>query len=229
MKKSFLLAIISLVFNLLSAQDCSFFTMKEGVMFKYESYNSKDKLESSSKTEVLSVSTSGGKTTATTQMTSYDKKGEEVYTSEIPVICDNGELIIDMKSLIPEETLAGFKDMEVNIVTDNLTIPSNASPGQKLNDGHLSISVSTSGMSLGTYKFDITNRQVVGKEKISVAGKEYSALKITYDFDAKAMMVNKKYKIADYYVEGIGMVKSITYKSDGEKVESYTILKEYKL
>lgn len=196
-------------------------------MLKYESYNAKDKLESSSKTELLSVSTSGKRTTAIAEITSFDKKGKETYKTEVPIICDNGELIIDMKSMIPEETLEGFKDMDVNIETDNLIIPKNAQPGQKLNDGHMSISVSTNGMSIGTFRFDITNREVKGKEKITVDGKEYTALKITYDFDTKVMIMNKQFKVADWYVEGLGVVKSVTYKSDGEKIVSYTLLKEH--
>ncbi len=227
MKKISLSALILLLFSSVWAQNCSYYPMKKGTMLTYESYNSKDKLESSSKTELLSVSTSGNKTTATAEVASYDKKGEEVYKTEVPIVCNKGELIIDMKSLIPEETLEGFKNMDVDITTDNLTIPKDAAPGQKLNDGHMSISVSTSGMSMGTFKFDITNRLVEGKEKITVEGKEYSALKITYDFAAKAMIINKQYKVADWYVEGLGMVKSVTYKSDGNSIVSYTLLKEF--
>ena len=229
MKKISLILLSSLIVNLISAQNCSYFPMKKGVFLKYESYSSKDKLESSSKTEIREVSSSGDKTTATTEITSFDKKGKEVYKTELPVICDNGELIIDMKSLIPEETLEGFKDMDVKIETDNLIIPNNAKPGQKLNDGHMSISVTTNGMDLGTFKFDITNREVSGQEKITVDGKEYTALKISYNFDTKVMIVNKQYKIADWYVEGLGVVKSVTYKSDGKSIVSYTILKEHNL
>ncbi len=227
MKKITLLILSSFIISSIWAQNCSYYPLKKGTMMRYETYNAKDKLESSNKTEILSIATSGNKTTATTEVTSYDKKGEEVYQTEVPIICDNGELIIDMKSMIPEETLEGFKDMDVDIKTDNLTIPKNAQPGQQLNDGHMSISVSSSGMALGTFKFDITNRKVVGEEKITVDGKEYSAMKITYDFDTKVMIMNKQFKVADWYVDGLGVVKSVTYKSDGEKVVSYTLLKEH--
>lgn len=114
MKKiSFSVFLILLLFSSISAQDCSYFPMKKGTVLKYESYTAKDKLESSSRSEILSVISSGNKTTATVNMTSFDNKGKEVYNSEVPVICEDGELIFDMKSLIPEETLAGFKDMDI--------------------------------------------------------------------------------------------------------------------
>lgn len=106
-------------------------------------------------------------------------------------------------------------------------IPKDAKLGQKLNDGHMSISVTSNGMALGTFNFDITNREVNEKENITVDGKEYSALKISYDFTTKVMMMNKKFKVTDWYVNTLGVVKSVTYKSDGKSIVSYTLLKEY--
>lgn len=227
--KNFLFILIgNLVFNTLSAQNCSYFTMKQGAFFKYEEYDSKDKMESSYTTEIIKVESSGNKTTATTKVHVYDKKEKETYTAEMPIVCENGNLIINIKDLIPKESMEAYKEMDLTLDSDNLIVPSNLSVGQKLNDGKMTMTISSSGQTIMTMYFIITDRVVEKKETITILDKEYLATKITYNMNIDMSIMKQSFKNAEWYVEGLGMVKSQQLKEKTNEVMSTTKLVEFK-
>ena len=70
-------------------------------------------------------------------------------------------------------------------------------------------------MTFMTMTFAVKNRKVEKKEKLTVGAGTYDAYKITYDMDFK-MLFKKSIKVAQWVVNGVGMIKSETYNSKGE-------------
>ena len=80
---------------------CSiYFPQQIGTELTYENYNAKDKLESTDRFKVLSVTEEGDSTKIDVEAASYDKKGEEVFNSSFSYTCKDGVFRISMESML---------------------------------------------------------------------------------------------------------------------------------
>lgn len=214
-----LLTVISTI--TLNAQDCANgIYFKEGSSFEMQSFNAKDKLQSSVTHVIKEVRSNGASMDATLISKVMDDKGKPVGESEYEVKCNNGIYEVNMNKFMDPAAMKSFEEMQVTIEGNNLEMPAQATAGTKLNDGNLKIIIE--GPFPMTNTVDITNRTVEGNESITTPAGTFDCIKISYDVNAK-FVVKVKSRVEEWYSPGTGVVLSKNYDSKG-KLQGYTQL-----
>ncbi|WKK79476.2 TapB family protein [Marivirga arenosa] len=203
--------------------DCNpYYLLEEGRKWTTANYNAKDKYQGKQHYEVLEVSEESGKLVAKMMLTSYDKKDEIVLEEEVEFVCKDGVLQMDMTKYMPQETMESFKEMDVEIEFDAVTIPEELEVGQYLEDGGIDMKVN--GPIPIKMSVKIQDRKVMAKEKIEVPAGSYEAFKINSIVKFEAMMTRET-KTVDWVAEKVGVVRSEQYDKKG-KLSGYTVLTE---
>jgi len=112
------------------------------------------------------------------------------------------------------ESTNQYKSFETKVETENVTIPTNAKPGDVLPDGKVVATIITPGMPI-TITVNLTNRKVEANETITTPAGTFNCLKITYDFSLK-MLLTLRGKAAQWYADGVGLVKTENYNKKGK-------------
>lgn len=209
------------------AQDCeSLVPFEEGTLWEIQSYDKKGNPEDVMTQKVTGVSeTEEGKKVEIHQVLK-DKKDELVAESDYAMTCNRGIYKVSMERMMTSESMASFKDMEVEIEGDDIEFPSNLSVGKRLNDANLKISMvnSTAGIPMMSLTTRVYNRKVEAQEKVTVGAGEFDAYVITYDVEAKTI-IKVQTKGKDWYVPGVGIVKSEYYNKKGKLTGSQELVK----
>ncbi len=200
------------------AQCNPYYDFKEGASWEITNYNAKDKVSGRQMNTIKTMEELSNGWNAEMNMKSYDKKDELIFDKDIEVGCEGGVIKLDMNRFFPEETMQAFKDMDMNIETTNLEIPSDLEVGKVLNDG----SIKMSGSIPFTMEVNITNRKVVGRESVTTSAGTFDCYKITYTVKSKSIM-SMESKGADWIAENVGMVKSENYNKN-DKLQGYSLL-----
>lgn len=215
-------------FQLASAQCHEYFQFAEGKSWTYENFNDKDKLQGSQLQMVTAFEERGNGYTATLNVKSFDKKGEEAGDGELEMTCDDGTFTFDMRRFVSEEQMSALENFAVEVEAENLTYPSDLQPGQSLPDG--SITVTAVGTTVPMkITVNITNRKVEAVESVSTPAGDFDALKITSNSTMTNQMgINMTFEFeqVEWIAREVGMVKSESYRKG--KMQGYTVLKEMK-
>ena len=213
--------------EILNAQDCDFYYPQEiGDEIELQHFDQKDKLIGTSLQKIKDVHTiSGGREIVITS-TYTDKKGEVAAEGDFSVKCTDGVFYFDMTNYLNQQNMEAYKDMEVEVTSDELDIPKNAQPGTKLKDGKVTMNIKNGGMPLMNMTINIFNRKIEGTETITTPAGTFDCLKITYDSETK-MIATIRNSTTEYYAKNAGMVKSESYNKNG-KLTSYSILSRLK-
>jgi len=216
--------ILSIPYKSWAQSDCNpYFLLKEGRKWTSANYNAKDKYQGKQSYEVLSLEEeSDGKLIANVMLISYDKKDKVVMEKEVEFTCKDGVVEIDMSKYIPEETMEGFKNMDVEMEFEAITIPENLEAGQYLEDGGVNMTIS--GPMQMNMEIKIQDRKVMAKENIEVPAGTYEAWKINSIMKLD-MMMTRETKIVEWIAKNVGVVRSEQYDKKG-KLNSYTVLTE---
>lgn len=230
MRKFILINLILLFTTSTFAQDCSFYIpFEEGKGFRYENFNKRDKLQSISDIEIVSVDKVTHGTEAIMAAKSYDKKEKLLFEGEYPIVCTGNELLIDMQSLMNPAMMEGFSDMEVSISSMDIVIPENPKIGDKLPDAEMEIKVNTGDMTISEMVISMKNRVVEARETITTPAGTFDCIKLTYEnhMDTKAMGISRNVvtKVSEYYAPDVGNVKSEFFDQKGN-LDSYNLLVE---
>ena len=235
--KRLLIPILSLtLFATGSFAQCNnaFYSLEEGSEFEMTTYNKKDKLQSRIVNAVSEVEETGNAYEATFHSTIYDKKDEMVSDGEFVVICEDGNISVDMQRLTSSMAqLTAYNEMEVESEVSFLEIPSSLEVGQSLPDGHTTIKVKMGegNMAMTTMMIDVVNRKVEAKENLTTPAGTFECYKITYDTDLNTKMMgfsNKtSFSSAEWVARGVGVVKTESYDKKG-RLNSYSLLTDLK-
>lgn len=213
-----------------AAQDCSgYYLLTNDAEYELLNYDRKDKLTGRVHYKVTSINSSPAKTEATIHSKIFDEKGKLTTEGNYTVTCQEGSILIDMRSLLNPDMLAAYRNMEMKMKGDQMDYPSGLTAGQKLKDGSLTIDVldKESGQQLSSMVMNITGRTVGEQESINVPAGAYNAFKINQDMEmrTKAMGMNMpatRIQTVEYFVPGVGMVRSESYRNG--KLLSYSVL-----
>jgi hypothetical protein len=208
------------------AQDCSFYSLSEGMVTAYQNLDAKGKLASTNRSTCLSVSNVGTSKVYRMKSEFADAKNNNQSTKEYGMKCEGGEFFVDMQSLVDPKSMEAFKGMEISIDSKDLIYPSGLAAGQVLPDANITISAGTGGVSILNLIIKVTNRQVVGPESVTVPAGTFECFKITYDVETK-MMFKVNATVAEYVNMGVGMVKTETFDKKGN-IAGTTLLVELK-
>ncbi|GAB5476439.1 MAG: hypothetical protein Mars2KO_45380 [Maribacter sp.] len=200
-----------------SQENCSkYYPMKEGSFFEYTMYDKKGKTEGVTSYTISEVSTDGGATSATFDLTFTDKKGKEVYNSDYTIQCSGDGISIDYKSLFPAQMMKQYEDMglEMDISGTDIQLPNDLSVGKELDDANISVAMKMSGMKMNI-SVDQTNRKVEKKESITTPAGTFECYVITETASSTTMGATRETVNKLWLAEGVGMIKQESYKQNG--------------
>ncbi len=209
-----------------NAQDCKYyFTLDEGTELTVKHYDKKGKVSGTSVRKLVKKEMKGDAVEAEFSIHYEDKKGKNPIDSDLGMRCENGKFYIDMSQYLDQNSLSAYKDMEMEMESDELLVPSNISQGQKLEDGKITMTVKNQGMNIMTMAVNITNRLVEATEQLKTPAGTFDCAVITYDIQSKIGFMNVSTKGKEWYAEEIGVVKSESYDKRG-KLVGYTVLEK---
>ncbi|SMG28382.1 hypothetical protein SAMN05661096_01698 [Marivirga sericea] len=216
--------VIFMPFKSISQSDCNpYFLLKEGRKWTSANYNAKDKYQGKQSYEVTSLTEDADKLIASVMLISYDKKDKVVMEKEVEFVCKDGIVELDMSKYIPEETMESFKEMDMQVEFDAVTIPENLVVGEYLQDGGIDITIS--GPMKMNMSVKIQDRKVMAKESIEVPAGSYEAYKINSIIKFDAMVTTRESKNIEWVAKNVGVVRSEQYDKKGD-LNSYTVLTE---
>jgi archaellum component FlaF (FlaF/FlaG flagellin family) len=224
MKKILLIAALLFINKVSNAQCNQYFKVKKGTNFTMSNYNAKGKLQGKTIQKVTEYSESSNGFEATFEITSVDKKGEQTLVGSSNMKCANGVIIFDMNDMFPQEQMKSFENMDITMQGENLELPNNLKVGQQLKDANMVMNIDASPMKF-TFKINITDRKVIGKETLNTPAGTYNCFKVSQKLMMKTMGTIEMNSI-EWFSENIGLVKSETYDKKNT-LKSYTLLTTY--
>lgn len=220
------LFLIAFAFQFSTGQNtCSqYYTMAEGATMQYTNYNKKGKEDGTIDYKVTNVNNSGGVTSATMAMTINDRKGNSL-NSEYGIVCEGDVVKIDFESLMNEQMLNQFGDMEMEVTGTDLEIPNNLSVGQELPDANINIKVSMGGAMNMNMNVETFNRKVEKRETVTTPAGSFDCFVLYSDTKTKMMVGNQVFPSRTWIAEGIGMIKQESYNKSGKLMGSSLLTK----
>jgi hypothetical protein len=202
------------------------YPVKDGTEIEYKDFDPKDKLNGSSIQKINKIVEDGDNITVGIDYEGFDKKGEPLINGNFEVRCVDGTFYMDMKNLLDGNTLSAYKDMEVEVNSNDMAYPANMSAGTQLPDADITVGISSGGVKMFTMTVFVTNRQVEGIENVTTPAGTFECYKISFDMETK-MMVKVQAKTTQWIAEDIGMVRTENYNKKG-KLQGYTVLTSIK-
>lgn len=197
------------------AQECAGFTLKEGSGFEMNNYDGKGKAIGKIIYKIAKVSKEGANTVFTVDMESLNTKGKSELKNTYQMKCDGNVMSMDAKSLISQEQLKSFKDMEMKFTYENIEYPSKYAVGDKLKDASVK-GEGKSGPMPVNFNMLIKNRTVTGQEKLTVPAGSFDVYKINSDMNMEMVMgfpVKMDMQTISYRAPGIVWdLKTETYR-----------------
>lgn len=206
-----------------SGQNCSrYYPMTEGTSFQYTSYDKKGKEEGIMQYRITEASNTGGTTSATMNMTYTDAKGEEVLSSDYTLSCSGNTVHIDYESLLSNDMMKQFEDMEMEVTGTDLELPNDLEVGQNLADANVNVKMSMGGINMNM-NVETVNRKVENRESITTPAGTFDCFVISSETKSKMMMANNTFPNRLWLAEGVGMVKQETYNKNGKLIGSMVL------
>ncbi len=202
----------------LKSQDCpKYYPLNTGEEMEIWNYNNKKKLESKSHMVVLE----GDGQSAEILSTIYNPKDEVQAELQFEVRCTDDGMLVDIASMAGPGTVSQYEGMEVDVTGDKLTLPAHAKPGDKLDEGKMTIKILADGVPLMTMEYYITDRKVESIEDVTCDLGTFSCIKISYTMEFRGIL-STSMKVEEWYSPEIGYVKQATYNKKG-KLQGYSL------
>jgi hypothetical protein len=186
-------------------------------------FNEKDKLTSISRQEILDKTVAGKVVMIKVRSTAYDAEDNEVYGGDLEMLCEDGVFKFDMKSMIDPNTMNTYKEMGMEITTDNIVYPSSINTGESLPDGNLKMVIKSGQATLMTIVITISNRKVTARESITTEAGTFDCYKLSYDSVVKMGFITVSSSAIEWIADGVGVVRSETYNKKS-KLTGYSVL-----
>lgn len=212
----------------LFGQACEMYdAYKEGSSFKMVSYDKKDKMTGFTVTTIKEKKLKGDTLTIVLHQ-KYDNNDDYTFESEFSMKCSGGNIIIDMSKMIDPSSMTAYEGMKMDVSADKLTIPKNASPGDQLDDGGVTVTIDTGTPMKVTSTVTLSNRKVESKEKVSTPAGDFDCLKISYNILTTVGFIKIRSSTVEYYNRENGVVRSESYDKKG-KLQGYSVIEEINL
>jgi hypothetical protein len=206
-----------------TGQECSrYYPMKEGTSFQYTSYDKKGKEQGTMNYRITEASGGVGSTSATMNMTYTDDKGKEVVSSNYTLSCSENTVHIDYESLLSNEMMQQFEDMEMEVTGTDVELPNDLSVGQNLPDANVDVKMSMGGINMNM-NVETINRKVEKKESVTTPAGSFDCYVIYSETKSKMMLANNTFPNRLWLAEGVGMVKQETYNKNGKLMGSMVL------
>jgi hypothetical protein len=238
MKSSSLTVICLFTFSLLLtasnasfAQDCkSYYYMTNNADVQITIYDEKGTKVGTQNWKVTNVSKDGNGFRSAVNLNFVDGKGQGISKASGVYKCAAGKLMADIRMSLPQDQVQKTTTSEAQLKEAYIEYPSGLTDGMDLPDASFDMEMNTSGLP-STVNFQIKNRKVTGKEKVTSHAGSWDAYKITYDAAMKVKMagigIPMVMKTTEWFVPNFGVVKSETYNKKG-KLKGSSLLTGFK-
>ena len=207
-----------------NAQECEMFSpTKTAVTLEYSSFDKDGNLQSKSKHIVKDVISEGSAMLVDIELLNYTKDGKKNLTTGYSAECQNGVFYMDMLRYFDMNKLATQESLDMEIEGTYLPFPKNMTESSDLQDGEVAIHISSNGELFGTMTMKITNRKMIGKEKITTPVGSFDCYKISHAHNSYFGNSTGNGTTTEWYAENIGVVKSESYNNQNVLI-SYTEL-----
>lgn len=226
--KSVLILIKGLIFSImllgadakLHAQDCkNYYYMMNNAEVQITLYDKNNKTSGVQNWKISNVKKTGTGLSSAVSLTFTDEKGGQIAKASGLYKCEGGRLMADMRISMPHDQTKQVKDDEASLDPSYIEYPAAMSEGMKLPDAHLNMKTNTSGIS-SAVQFDMNDRQITGKEKVTTPAGTWDAFVIKYEAVMKIKMagigIPKTMMTTEWFVPGFGIVKTETYSKKGK-------------
>lgn len=209
---------------LIQAQDCSNYIFMTGnSTVQMAVYDKKGKENGTQTWKVLDVKKNGNSYESSVTSSFKDAKGKEIDNSNGVYIFDGGILKADVRMSMPQQQMEAYKDAEAKFESAYIEYPSRLNIGQSLKDVDFKMDIDNKGTTT-TVTFNMTNRKVEAKEKITTPAGSWDAYVISYQSSFKTQLgpigipINMEGK--EWFVPGVGIVRTETYNKGGKLMGS---------
>jgi hypothetical protein len=227
MKKLLFLTSIMLIVMVLKAQE-TFFPTKEGTVLFYQTFDKKDMLTNSVRYTIKHLNRNGNNLDITYLVESIDPKDKLSFKEEITIHQKGDKLYLDMGNFVNKAAFQqnGEIPASIQINGNSMEVPLNPKPGDLLSDANVEMALKMGFVNM-KISAQVTNRKVDAIEDITVKGGSFKSYKFSSEVNSSAMGIKVKSTVNEWYVKGVGIVKSESYDKTG-KLQSHTELVEIK-
>lgn len=208
------------------AQDCkTFLYMTNNAQVQMKLYDAKGRESGTQNWTISDVKQNGEGYESTINLVMTDGKGRELAKSTGTYKCNSGVLKADIRMTMPQAgQMPGAGTTEAKMDAAYLEYPANIAAGQDLKDAEFNMDMNLGNGMPGSAEFKQTGRKVQSKESLTTPAGTWDAYKITYNafFRAKTMGIGVPMNMAvtEWFVPGIGVVKTETYNKNGKLMGS---------
>lgn len=210
--------------GLLAQNDCRPFIPQEvGTLWEITNYTPKGKEDGMITYELLDKQVDGTNVTYTVQTLTYDKKGEEVFSTTFEAYCTDGKFEFDMAYKMDGGAMQSYQDMDMEIDASKYEIPDlDAAPGTQLPDGTMDVRIVVGGAMNINMNVAITDRVIENPETITTPAGTFDCVVMSQNVRTK-MIVNIQAASKEWYAEGVGVIRTESFNKKG-KLTGYSEL-----
>ena len=220
----FVLLMLLPVASALSQECKAYIPYEEGTKSELTNYDKKGKVTGVVKQQITKVEHNGNSTLFSVHQVFNDPKSkEEPFETDMTFKCVDGVFYIDMNGYLDKNQMNSYGEMELKVTMDEIDIPSSYKVGQNLKDGSVNMEVVGGPVPL-KMSVKVVNRLVEGEEQLTTPAGTFNCIKISQDIVTKSIMT-MKINAVEWYAEGVGVVKSETYRKG--KLMGYSELTKF--
>ncbi len=138
--------------------------------------------------------------------------------------CKDGNFYLDGLDYVPSNNKEIEGSIEFAFEGDYIKFPNQMQSGDKLEDAVFTVSVGASGSSITALHVNIFDRQVEKQGSFSTKAGDFDGAVISYGYDTKIAFIKVRGRVKQWYVPGIGVVKSESYNKKGKLRESFELV-----
>ena len=225
LRKFRILVILLLIPVSVLSQDCElYFSLDEGTVQKIAHYNNKDKLTGTTEILIAEKREIAGGMEVKLEQTYVDEK-DNSFEANMMIECVNGVLYFDMNDFLDPNTMMAYEGMEIEVSADKLPFPSDAKPGDQLENGVITATIRQSGVKIMTIVVEVFDRMVEAEETIETPAGSFECLKIKYNVSSQFGFVKMNMSNIEWFNWKVGTVRAENYNKKG-KLTDYTVLQE---
>lgn len=195
--------------------------MKEGSVLEYSVHNESKEIIGKNVHKVSNITKDGTISFAEIELTTFNKNGEEVYSTLYSAECNNGDFYIDMLRFFDQNKLAQHVNVDIEIEGDFLGFPKLMKTSTRLLDGSVTVIAGNNKPMTMSMK----NRKLLGEEKLTVAAGTFDCYKMSYDFTSDFGTEKLQGNGITWYAKDIGVVKTEIYNASGKLVEYIELMR----
>lgn len=199
-----------------SESEITFFPMKQGAVQEFVTKNAKGKITDQTRNTITSITGDKNAFAVAYQSEILDEKGNPANKDNpmifnFRVVVKDGIMYLDMNGMFG--AIEGIDGMQASGTT--MKIPNNLSVGQKLDDASVKVKIGFINCSS-----IITDVQCVAIEDVTVEAGTFHAYKISQKANTTAMGIKNEGTTLQWYVKGVGVVKTENYDKKGNLVST---------